>query len=137
MDGLLTITGIIIIVFGILQIILFFKMWGMTNDIKEMRKKTCSQYTADHPFLKTLIITGEYDEAYRILHRSFATEVQNLYTEASHYTAPAIDNNETRYSKSYKEIVSKYAKQIEKLKGHSIDFEKYDSFDKAKALLSA
>lgn len=27
--------GIIIIVFGILQIILFFKIWGMTNDIKK------------------------------------------------------------------------------------------------------
>lgn len=27
------------IVFGVLQIILFFKMWGMTNDIREMRNK--------------------------------------------------------------------------------------------------
>lgn len=28
---------IIVIVFGILQIILFFKIWGMTNNVKEMR----------------------------------------------------------------------------------------------------
>lgn len=30
------ITGLIIVVFGVLQIILFFKIWGMTNDVKRM-----------------------------------------------------------------------------------------------------
>ena len=30
---------IVLLIFGVLQIILFFKMWGMTNDIKEMRNK--------------------------------------------------------------------------------------------------
>lgn len=36
MDPLL---AIIILVFGILQLILFFKIWGMTNDIREIKKK--------------------------------------------------------------------------------------------------
>jgi len=30
---------IIIVVFGILQIILFFKMWGMTNNVNDIAKK--------------------------------------------------------------------------------------------------
>ena len=30
---------IILLIFGVLQIILFFKVWGMTNDIKEIRIK--------------------------------------------------------------------------------------------------
>lgn len=30
---------IVLIIFGVLQIILFFKMWGMTNDIREIRDK--------------------------------------------------------------------------------------------------
>ncbi|WP_077154539.1 hypothetical protein [Bacteroides bouchesdurhonensis] len=34
-----TLINIIIIVFGILQIILFFKIWGMTNDIRKIREK--------------------------------------------------------------------------------------------------
>lgn len=29
----------IVVVFGILQLILFFKLWGMTNDIKEIKNK--------------------------------------------------------------------------------------------------
>ena len=30
---------IVLLVFGVLQIVLFFKIWGMTNDIREMRHK--------------------------------------------------------------------------------------------------
>lgn len=30
-------TSIIIIAFGILQIILFFKVWGMTNDVRKIK----------------------------------------------------------------------------------------------------
>ena len=30
---------IILLIFGVLQIILFFKVWEMTNDIKEIRNK--------------------------------------------------------------------------------------------------
>ena len=29
--------SLVIIVFGVLQIILFFKLWGMTNDVSEMK----------------------------------------------------------------------------------------------------
>jgi len=36
MEGL-GFVGIVIIVFGILQIILFFKLWGMTNDVSKLR----------------------------------------------------------------------------------------------------
>lgn len=36
---MIDILTIVLLVFGVLQIILFFKMWGMTNDIKEMRNK--------------------------------------------------------------------------------------------------
>ena len=39
METALNFVSIIIIVFGILQIILFFKLWGMTNDIREMKNK--------------------------------------------------------------------------------------------------
>ena len=37
METTLNIVSIIIIVFGILQIILFFKVWGMTNNVNEIK----------------------------------------------------------------------------------------------------
>lgn len=33
---------IILLVFGVLQIILFFKIWGMTNDVKRLTNKFCN-----------------------------------------------------------------------------------------------
>lgn len=34
-----TIAAIVIIVFGVLEIILFFKVWGMTNNVKAIRNR--------------------------------------------------------------------------------------------------
>ena len=37
MEGIMFLVSIIIIVYGILQIILFFKIWGMTSDVREIK----------------------------------------------------------------------------------------------------
>ena len=34
---------IVTFVFGVLNIILFFKIWGMTNDVRRIANKLCSQ----------------------------------------------------------------------------------------------
>lgn len=39
---MLNVASIILIIFGVLQIILFFKIWGMTNDVKRLANKFCS-----------------------------------------------------------------------------------------------
>lgn len=52
MDGLMTFFGIVMIVFGILQIILFFKVWGMTNDVRKLTKHFASpDPNADLPLI--------------------------------------------------------------------------------------
>lgn len=33
---------IVLLIFGVLQIILFFKVWGMTNDVKRLANKFCT-----------------------------------------------------------------------------------------------
>ena len=38
MEGILNFVSIVVIIFGILQIILFFKLWGMTNNISEIKE---------------------------------------------------------------------------------------------------
>lgn len=37
MESMMTFISILFITFGILQIILFFKLWGMTNNIKDIK----------------------------------------------------------------------------------------------------
>ena len=39
METTATIINIALIVMGVLQIILFFKIWGMTNDVKDLKNK--------------------------------------------------------------------------------------------------
>ena len=39
MAGITLLVSIILIVFGVLQIILFFKLWGMTNDVVKISKQ--------------------------------------------------------------------------------------------------
>lgn len=36
MTSISSIIGIVMLVFGILQIVLFFKLWGMTNDVRRL-----------------------------------------------------------------------------------------------------
>ena len=39
MEGMMIITSIVVMVFGILQIVLFFKIWGMCNNVKKLSKE--------------------------------------------------------------------------------------------------
>ena len=39
MENLILFAGVIFIVFGFMQIILFFKIWGMTNDVKRLVRR--------------------------------------------------------------------------------------------------
>lgn len=39
MENIYLFITVLFIVFGILQIILFFKLWGMTNDVRAMKEK--------------------------------------------------------------------------------------------------
>ncbi|MEG1865837.1 MAG: hypothetical protein RR331_03055, partial [Bacteroides sp.] len=67
MEDLLTFTGIIIIVFGILQIILFFKMWIMTNDVWKIKKHLIGCENDMYEY----IIMGDNDKILRVLKKSF------------------------------------------------------------------
>lgn len=40
--------SLIIIVFGVLQIILFFKLWGMTNDVRLLTEHFCAVSKAQY-----------------------------------------------------------------------------------------
>lgn len=43
MENYITLLVFISLIFGILQIILFFKIWGMTNDIRDIKNKYLSE----------------------------------------------------------------------------------------------
>lgn len=57
-----TIVVIILFVFGLLQFILFFKIWGMTNDVGDIKNLLKKSFAASHPVVKNRV-PGDEDFA--------------------------------------------------------------------------
>lgn len=77
METTLNIVSIIIIVFGILQIILFFKVWGMTNRIVSIDNKLKNQ-KYNYEFY---MLIGEKEKAYHTLMEDLVTRLLVLRSE--------------------------------------------------------
>lgn len=51
MEGILNLASVIVVIFGILQIILFFKIWEMTGNVKEIVQKMRFPYNKEESSL--------------------------------------------------------------------------------------
>lgn len=86
MPGWLTFVGIVMIIWGVLEIILFFKIWGMTNDIKALKKDHfCeTQFVGKIQMAKYLrknLVLGNMETVKRILLQNFIDNVEQGYRE--------------------------------------------------------
>lgn len=66
------ITSIILLVFAVLQIILFFKIWGMTNDVKELKNNQRSKEVDTNGWSKDFalkITLNQKEQAKEILYK--------------------------------------------------------------------
>ena len=62
------------IVFAVLQIILFFKVWGMTNNVKEITKKLeCDLEPVD--YIRKALLKGDKERAKELLTEALAQEI--------------------------------------------------------------
>lgn len=80
MEKLLKFTGIVMIAFGILQIILFFKIWAMTNDIRLFRNKYIGN-SDDWTFRKA-VLEGDKSLISKILFSNMFIEIKELYNDS-------------------------------------------------------
>lgn len=85
-DGIGTVITLAAIVFGILNIILFFKIWGMTDDIRALKKdyfcETQFESNAEKArFLRKNLILGNRENVKRILLQNFINNVAHAYGE--------------------------------------------------------
>lgn len=124
MEGMITFTGIIIIVFGILQIILFFKLWKMTNDVAEMKKDLSRNNLLCEANI--LYIKGDVQAAYNKLMEAFLHDVVEA-TKLNWTSNPQYD-----YAQKYLIIRSNYKAAFDKLGLGEPDFTLYKEYDKVK-----
>lgn len=77
----LTWVGILFFVWGILEIILFFKIWGATNDIDKLKSAICDGKKGDNmsSYLRKMYLLGKEDEAYDYINEAFCDEIIKLH----------------------------------------------------------
>lgn len=76
---------IVLLIFGVLQIILFFKVWGMTNNIKRIWKKIDNK-----DFLSDACIAyikGNMEETEKLVNEAFLQEVALLSKSSEDYVS--------------------------------------------------
>jgi hypothetical protein len=128
MENLSFITFGVLLVFGILQIILFFKVWGMTNDVNKIKEIAKEKNNISWDAAKMETLAENYDKAYEIYFKCFIFDVYELYKKAG--------DASDYYNDEYKKLVDIYTNRLDTLEGnYSINSEKYDSFDKMRTLL--
>ena len=109
MEGLIQFTGIVMIVFGILQIILFFKIWGMTNNVKRIWKKIDNK-----DFLSDACVSyikGNLEETERLANEAFLQEVA-LLSKSSESYEDWIDNYIKIKEKYFVNAIEEYSKRL-------------------------
>lgn len=97
-------------VFGILCFIMFFKIWGMTNDIDKIYKKVCSsRYDDVNRKFADFYLCGEYDEAYKLLNHYLSNEINRRFG--------ILSRNDDHFKKTYEEqianLVNKYSSKYQ------------------------
>lgn len=96
--------SIITIIVAVLQIVLFFKIWVMTNDVKKIKKKMDADIEIDRiDKIRIALLKGDKQKAIELLTDKLATELVKKSSEE--FVTP----------EGIKDIKEKYAKEFAKL----------------------
>jgi hypothetical protein len=128
LSGWLTFIGIIMIVWGILEIILFFKVWGMTNDVSALKKDHFNETVFESKgqmarYLRRNLVLGNTENVKRTLLKNFIDNVEHGYGElqTEGYEKDEKGNDqwvsfrETNLKKSVRPYVENLQKQYDKI----------------------
>lgn len=133
--------SIVLVITGVLQVILFFKIWIMTNDVKIIKESLDiePEIKEDQLIVEAQIKALNGDkEAFDLYLKAFHRDVVALYNTLSRqYGDVEIFNpRDEQYAIEYSQIVNYFSKRIEKLGMKLPSTEKYDSFQKINAIIS-
>lgn len=111
--------SIVLIIFGILQIILFFKLWGMTNDIRRISEKigvrSNETYSQLEKSIWQFLLENKKEKAIEFLNSNFSSELIEATRWGGETTDNVIQSIKNRYQKYYKKLGVPFPEQIEKI----------------------
>lgn len=132
MEGIMTFTAIVMIVFGILQIILFFKIWGMTNNVSKIKRGLKKDDTLIIE-AQVKALDGLHNEAFKLYEKSFYMSIRELYQKTERcYPGEDVscEDRDRFWSYEYQKIVAYYDKRIKKLGTYDLQANRFDTYEK-------
>jgi hypothetical protein len=115
--------NLISFVCGILGVILFFKIWGMANDIKALKKdhfneNSFGSYYAKFIFLRRSIILGKKDVVRNAFLMDFIDNVENGFNGLKKYEYIEDEKGKTKWTsmkeENYKKSIRPYVEHLQK-----------------------
>jgi len=79
MEAFMFVIAILFIVFGVLEIILFFKLWGMTNKVSSLDRKIKQKQEKDYNYY---MMVGDNENAFHALKKEMVDgilKIDNIY----------------------------------------------------------
>lgn len=95
---------------SVLSVILFFKVWGMCNDVDRIMRKMTS--TVGKEDITVLIIEGKYDEAEAVLNKTIAERIARMYKPEYAYSTETIEKLLINLFKEYEPYYNKMGRSI-------------------------
>lgn len=136
MESFSIFVSLIIIVFGVLQIILFFKFWKMTEDIKRIKSNLVDGADASIDTAKKEIMLGNNEKAFEIYNKCFITDITEIYNKEEVYVQGKYGVDKVKYEDSYQNVCKKYQKELSRLGSqYSIDYSRFDTVEKMNAII--
>ena len=109
----------VIVVFGILQIILFFKLWGMTNDVKAISNKMeaipMDNYNKLEKAMWQLLLENRKGDAVKLLNHNMVNDVIREIIMGNKGLSSHPNEIKNRYRKYYEKLGVPFPEQIEKI----------------------
>lgn len=108
--------SIVLLIFGVLQIILFFKMWIMTNDVKKIAKKL--QCEKDSTWnVRRALLSGDKELAKKELIDCIVTDLEKFGDGG--YGFNCINDIIAKYEPAFKDLNMGIPESIRNLKSYS------------------
>lgn len=132
---------IVLLVFGVLQIILFFKIWGMTNNVNQIKKELELRPKMDDQLIieaQLKALNGEKEQAFRLYQQAFHKNVIEVFNKTinEYGEEDNMDYKERNeyYQLEYNRVGKYFSKRVGKL-GLKLDFDKFNSYDKTYSII--
>lgn len=132
---------IILLVFGVLQIILFFKIWGMTNNINKIKEELELRPKMDDQLIteaQLKALNGEKDQAFRLYQQASHKNVIEVFNKTinEYGEEDNMDYKERNeyYQLEYNKVGKYFSKRVRKL-GLELELDKFNSYDKTYSII--